>query len=175
MLKIDNLEYASTNTIVFQRLSVVVLDFFFFWSVYKYISSLISFLTFQILSCIFANLQSIRKTHSTFTYLFARISHIGSYPFSIQWTFILDTRLFAPRGSDIPSPVRLSFCITSMFQTYLSLPCAGIFLLSAPHILSRSLMATSGSEYCKIGCRRSGTFGHRIRPVHCFRTNGSCV
>lgn len=174
MLKIDNLEYASTNTIVFQRLSVVVLDFFFFWSVYKYIPCLIS-LTFQVLSCIFPNLESIRKTHSTFTYLFARISHIGSYSFSIQRTFILNTRLLAPRGSDVPSPIRLSFCITSMFQAYLSLPCACIFLLSAAHILSQSLMATSLNEHCKIGCSRTDTFGRRVRPVHCFRTNRSCV
>jgi alpha-1,3-glucosyltransferase len=36
MLKVNNLEYASAGTIGFQRLSVVLTDLFFFWSVYKY-------------------------------------------------------------------------------------------------------------------------------------------
>jgi alpha-1,3-glucosyltransferase len=36
MLKVDNLEYASTQTIIFQRLSVVLTDLFFIWAVYRY-------------------------------------------------------------------------------------------------------------------------------------------
>jgi alpha-1,3-glucosyltransferase len=35
MLRVQNLEYASTQTILFQRLSVVVTDLFFAWSLYK--------------------------------------------------------------------------------------------------------------------------------------------
>ena len=37
MLRVDNLDYASTQTIIFQRLSVVVMDLFFIWAVYRYL------------------------------------------------------------------------------------------------------------------------------------------
>jgi alpha-1,3-glucosyltransferase len=36
MLKVENIEYASTETVIFQRLTVVLLDFFYFWSVYRF-------------------------------------------------------------------------------------------------------------------------------------------
>jgi alpha-1,3-glucosyltransferase len=36
MLDIQNLGYDSIGTIAFQRLSVVLTDIFFFWSLYKY-------------------------------------------------------------------------------------------------------------------------------------------
>jgi alpha-1,3-glucosyltransferase len=35
MLRVQNLDYASTQTIVFQRLSVVLADGFLIWSLYK--------------------------------------------------------------------------------------------------------------------------------------------
>ena len=38
MLNVQNLDYASTETIVFQRLSVVVTDLFFIWSLYRYVN-----------------------------------------------------------------------------------------------------------------------------------------
>jgi alpha-1,3-glucosyltransferase len=42
MLKVNNLEYTSIETIAFQRLSVFLTDLFFFWSVYKYLSTFLS-------------------------------------------------------------------------------------------------------------------------------------
>ena len=106
MLKVQNLEYATTATIVFQRLSVVLTDLFFIWSLYKYNPSP-TIANHQILPNISSNSEGLCKDHLSVSSLLTRIPLSRSRSFPIQRTTLLDLGILTPRSSNKPSPLRI--------------------------------------------------------------------
>ena len=106
MLKVQNLEHATTATIVFQRLSVVLTDLFFIWSLYKYNPSP-TIANHQILPSISSNSERLCKDHISVSCLLTRIPLPRSRSFPIQRTTLLDLGILTPRSSNKPSPLRI--------------------------------------------------------------------
>ena len=106
MLKIQNLEHATTATIVFQRLSVVLTDLFFIWSLYKYNHSPYNS-DLQILPNISSNSKGLCKDYGSVSNILPRLPLPRSRSFPIQRTTLLDLGILTPRSSNKPSPLRI--------------------------------------------------------------------
>src|SRR5271170_2306943 len=170
MLKIQNLEHETTATIVFQRLSVVVTDLFFIWSLYKYSLSPYNS-DHQILPNITSNSKGLCKDYDSVSNILPRLPLPRSRSFPIQRTTLLDLSILSPRSSDKPSPIRIPLHHALVFQAYIPLPRAGILLLSTAIVLFQPVLASTVPEYCKIRCRGAGNSGSGIRTLRCTGTN----
>jgi hypothetical protein len=126
----------------------------------------------QILRRVHPTLKRAREDDIPFLDLFARIPYIGSCPFPIQWTFVLDASIFSARSTNRPAFIRLPLHLLALFQTHISVSGPSILFLFTADILFQPVLAASNTQHYKAGHGGSRNNNGRLRTFPSTRADG---
>ena len=68
----------------------------------------------QILRSIYPLIERLREDNLLVSHLLSSFSHPGSYPFSIQWAAILNSRIFLTGSRDITTTLSIPVHLSSL-------------------------------------------------------------